>query len=367
MVFYVVVYPFISMLLALLLVFIYTKGIEYMKELFIEDSTKRLRYSSGNLIVENVSGIKELEMSLDQIDTINVMGNPQLSTQLIKTMSLRKKPIHFYSINGKYISSLYTNYEDNYVKQWNQFEATANLEFRLEIAKRIIQNKIALQEQLVISHNRDELIEQYELDNFKNYRYGVSKAESINQILGFEGKAAKNYYYYLSMLVPREFKFNGRKKRPPKDPFNSMISFGYDILYGYLRGALTKYGLNIGIGLVHSNRAHHAALASDLMEVWRPIIVDEVVMNLINDEAITFEMFDIKKNESVYLNKDGRRIFLSNLRERMNQKHTYFRQSDKRFHFTHSVNQQVESLMRAYTDQNPKLYQAIGVNDNEII
>lgn len=280
-------------------------------------------------------------------------------------MAVRKKSVHFYSANGKYISSLYTSYEENYEKQWAQFEATNNKEFKLKMARRILRNKIELQVGLITAYNCEQLIISEEIEQFYNYSEAIESSCSLNNILGYEGKAAKNYFYYLGLMMPLEFKFKGRSKRPPKDPFNSMISFGYDILYGHLRGALTKYGLNIGIGLVHTNRSHHAALVSDLMEVWRSIIVDDVVMKLIMEHRVQYEMFNIKKNEAVYLTAEGRRIFLSAMRDRMTQKHDYFNHNSKRFYFMYSVNQQVESLIRAYTEQNPELYHLIGVKTND--
>lgn len=331
-----------------------------LKEIFVDDSSKRLRYSTGKLIVRNPEGKNDLEISLDQIDTLNIIGNPQISTQLLKAMSVRKKAVHFYSNNGKYISSLYTSYEENYEKQWIQFEATNNLDFKLKMAQKIIQNKIALQANLISAYNTEGLISSEEITQFKNYYDAIGKSNSLNTILGYEGKSAKNYFYYLGLMVPTEFKFHRRSKCPPKDPFNALISFGYDILYGYLRGALTKYGLNLGIGLVHANRSHHASLVSDLMEVWRPIIVDDVVMSLLNEHRITFDMFDVKPNKAVYLTQEGRKIFLSTLRDRMSQKHEYFNHTHKRFYFIYTANQQIESLLRAYKEQDSNLYYWIG-------
>lgn len=335
-----------------------------MKEIFVDDSSKRLRYSAGKLIVRDQDGSKELEIAINQIDSLNIIGNPQISTQLLKAMSVRKKSVHFYSNNGKYISSLYTSYEENYEKQWAQFEAINNPDFKIKMARKIVQNKIALQAGLISAYNTDKIVDSEEIGQFRKYYEAAGETRAMNNILGYEGKTAKNYFYYLGMMVPSEFKFYGRSKRPPKDPFNAMISFGYGILYGYLRGALTKYGLNLGFGLLHANRSHHAALVSDLMEVWRPIIVDDVVMNLLTEQRISFDMFDIKKNEAVYLTPEGRKIFLSALRDRMSQKHDYFNHTQKRFYFIYTVNQQVESLLRAYSEQNPDLYHWIGVDEN---
>lgn len=80
------------------ILFFYSMEMMKLKEIFVDDSSKRLRYSAGKLIVRNPEGKNDLEISLDQIDTLNIIGNPQISTQLLKAMSVRKKPFIFIQI-----------------------------------------------------------------------------------------------------------------------------------------------------------------------------------------------------------------------------------------------------------------------------
>lgn len=144
-----------------------------MKEIFVDDSTKRLRYSTGKLLVRNQENEKELEVAIEQIDTLNIIGNPQISTQLLKNLAIKKKSVHFYSSNGKYITSLSTSYQENYEKQWAQFEATNNKEFKLKMARRIICNKLELQAGLIAAYNRDQLIAMEEIEQFYQYSEAV--------------------------------------------------------------------------------------------------------------------------------------------------------------------------------------------------
>lgn len=109
--------------------------------------------------------------------------------------------------------------------------------------------------------------------------------------MGYEGLAARVYFSALDMLIDKDFHFTGRSKRPPKDPFNSMISLGYSILLNEIYGKLQAKGLNPYFGFIHSDREKHPTLASDMMEEWRAVIVDTTVMSMINGHEIHQNQF----------------------------------------------------------------------------
>jgi CRISPR-associated protein Cas1 len=102
-------------------------------------------------------------------------------------------------------------------------------------------------------------------------------AESVDASIGFEGNAAKEYFKCLSKaILPEEFKFRGRSTRPPKDPFNSMLSFGYSIFYRNIIGAIERHGLHPYFAFMHKSKLGHASLASDLIEDLRAPLVDKL-------------------------------------------------------------------------------------------
>ena len=109
--------------------------------------------------------------------------------------------------------------------------------------------------------------------------------------MGYEGRLAKSYFYYLNLLVPDDLHFNGRSRRPAEDCFNSALNFGYSILYSCFMGLIKKNGLSLGFGVIHKHHQHHATLASDLMEEWRAVIVDATVMSMINGHEISKDQF----------------------------------------------------------------------------
>lgn len=109
--------------------------------------------------------------------------------------------------------------------------------------------------------------------------------------MGCEGNAAKNYFAALPKLVQPEFRFSGRTKQPPKDAFNSMLSLGYTMLLYEIYSEIENRGLTPYIGFLHSDRDGHPALASDLMEEWRSVIVDSAVLSLVQGGEIHISQF----------------------------------------------------------------------------
>ena len=139
----------------------------------------------------------------------------------------------------------------------------------------------------------------------------VSSVVSIEQIMGYEGTAAKIYFRVLGELIDSEFAFKGRTRRPPTDPFNSMISLGYSVILNELYGKIEGKGLNPYFGVMHKDREKHPTLASDLMEEWRAVLIDSTAMSMLNGHELTKDNFysDIDQ-PGVFLDKDGFRRYI---------------------------------------------------------
>ena len=106
------------------------------------------------------------------------------------------------------------------------------------------------------------------------------------------------------------FVFHGRNKRPPLDNVNAMLSFAYSLLAGMCASALEGVGLDSYVGFYHKDRPGRISLALDLMEELRSVFADRFVLTLINKKIIDETGFIQKENGAVYLNEDGRRLFL---------------------------------------------------------
>jgi len=133
---------------------------------------------------------------------------------------------------------------------------------------------------------------------------------SLDTIRGLEGKAGEIYFNLLPLLLkvePGDFlAFSGRNRRPPRDPFNALLSFGYALLYRDCMNGLLSVGLDPCFGFMHSPRSAAYPLAMDLMDLFRLILWDIPLVGSVNRGQWLKEDFAITR-EQVWLNSDGRR------------------------------------------------------------
>lgn len=167
-----------------------------------------------------------------------------------------------------------------------QFKQLDRAGFRLETARALVKGKIAnsrllLRRYLRLRADRDTGA----VDALAALQRGLAAAPSVEAIRGFEGQAAKTYYDALSKLLAPTWRFESRNRRPPQDPVNALLSYGYAVLFQNVLTLIVRRGLNPCLGVLHGLRDGHASLASDLMEEFRPLVVDAVVMRmLLRDE-----------------------------------------------------------------------------------
>lgn len=331
-----------------------------MHELFVFGSDKKLGLRENNITIACADEVEQI-IAIDKIDCISIFGNSQLTTQLIKKMAINKKQVHYFNASGRYLASIQSDFQSNYEKQEKQFEVFQDEDFTLGLSKKIITSKIIGEMLLLDAYNEEKELEESAIYYFNNLLVLLKDATEISQILGYEGKAPHNYFHHLGILLPKGFNFTKRSKYPPRDPINSMLSYGYSILYSYFKGSLTKYGLNLGLGFMHKTRRNHATLASDMLEEWRTIIVDDTVLDLILDGKIEFEDF-IQEDDRWYLTDEARRMFVRELNNRMFEREFYFSEKKQKT-FKYAIDLQIESLLRAIDEKDFNLYRTVQYKD----
>ena len=121
----------------------------------------------------------------------------------------------------------------------------------------------------------------------------LQDARSKEELLGIEGEAARNYFSVFNLLIRnKDFSFDARTRRPPKDPVNSLLSFLYSIFAKEISGALQGVGLDPQMGVFHMPRPGRDSLALDLLEEFRSPIIDRFVLSIINRGQISLKDFE---------------------------------------------------------------------------
>ena len=135
-------------------------------------------------------------------------------------------------------------------------------------------------------------------------------------LLGLEGAGTAFYFGVFGRLLKEGWGFERRQRRPPRDPVNALLSFGYVLLMNQVASAVSIVGLDPYVGFLHSSQYGKPALPLDVMEGFRPLVVDSVVLTLLNNRMLTER--DFQEELGAYrLTDDGRRIFLTKLEERL--------------------------------------------------
>lgn len=152
------------------------------------------------------------------------------------------------------------------------------------------------------------------------------RMHGLGAVFGCEGQGSSAYFDAFGGLLAEPWRFNGRVRRPPRDPVNALLSFGYVILASQVTAAISTVGLDPYIGLLHSPGFGKPALALDLMEEFRPLVVDPVVVTSLNTGMWSPTDFHVETGGSVRLADAARKQFLHKLEERLNStiQHPYF-------------------------------------------
>lgn len=186
-------------------------------------------------------------------------------------------PIHFTRRGDRYLGSLiYTPRKNLFLRKvqmsWHMEEAR-----RLETAKKIVRNKKTAM---------DDLLRSYHFRPLEEIAWeGIS---TLDQLRGTEGGLTKAYYREFGRLIKKQsFRFDGRNKRPPRDPINALLSLAYTLLYDNCLTAALLAGFDPYFGFLHEEYYGRPSLACDLQEEWRPTAADRFVLNLIHREEVS--------------------------------------------------------------------------------
>lgn len=328
-----------------------------MSYLYVSEQGASIGITANRFQVKYKDGLTR-SIPVETLEVIEVFGNVQITTQCLIECLKRGVNVLFYSTNGAYYGRLISTSHVNVQRQRKQADIGKNEEFKLAFSKRIINAKI--RNQIVILRryvgSRKVDIERSVIEMQNMYKK-IDGASTIEQVMGYEGTAAKTYFKILGTLIEPEFSFKGRSKRPPLDPFNSMISLGYSIIMNELYGKIEGKGLNPYFGVMHKDREKHPTLASDLMEEWRAVLIDSTVLSMINGHEITKEEFyTMTEQPGVFLEKDALRKYIKKLEGKFRTENKYLSYVDYSVSFRQALDMQIGQFIKAIETENPEEY-----------
>lgn len=285
-----------------------------LRPAYLNTQGLRIGKSGEVLQVKEKESLRQ-ELRLSEISQLNLMGNIQITTQAVQALCEWEIPVCYFSQGGWFYGTTTGLGTKNVFLRQAQFRLTAEDWFCLRLSRQLVAGKIRNQRVMLMRNH----VEPSPLvaDQMKRMAERAEGAASLPELLGIEGNAARLYFGGFGGMLKvgdecdpnlLSFNFETRNRRPPRDPVNALLSLGYSILAKDLTITCHAVGFDPMVGYYHQPRFGRPALALDLMEPFRPLIVDSAVLQALNTGMLSGRDF-IRSGRSVALTASGRKAF----------------------------------------------------------
>lgn len=278
-------------------------------------NTQGLRVGkSGEVLQVREKDTLRQEVRLGETCQVDLMGNIQISTQAVQALCEAGIPVCYFSQGGWFYGITTGLNTKNVFTRRAQFRLADQEWFATGLARMLVAGKIRNQ-RTMLQRNHIEP-DGVVLGGLKRMAEAAERADSMDQLLGIEGAAARMYFGAFAGMIKAEsadgngfsFDFNGRNRRPPRDGVNALLSLAYSLLAKDLTVTCYAVGFDPYVGFYHQLRFGRPALALDLMEPFRPLIADSAVLSAINTRMVTPSDI-IKVGPAMALSPEGRKGF----------------------------------------------------------
>ncbi len=276
---------------------------------------------SGDVLQVREKGQLVQEVRIKDISQVNILGNASISSAAVHALCDAEKPLAYFSTGGWFYGLTQGLGLKNVFLRREQFRRADDELFCVGLARELVATKIRNQRTLLQRNHVEPPARA--LDALRRLAQQARAAGNLDELLGIEGAAAAVYFANFAGMVKLEdeaerppFDFTKRNRRPPRDPINALLSLGYSLLVRDLTVVCAAVGFDPFVGFFHQPRFGRPALALDLMEGFRPLIVDSAVLTAINTRMVGPEEF-VRVGSAVALTAKGRRRFLHAYEQRM--------------------------------------------------
>ncbi len=261
---------------------------------------------------------------LHHLGSIVLLGNVMVSPALLSRCADDGRTVVWLDMQGRFRARLEGKTTGNVLLRRQQYATSDNPVRCVALARAFVAGKLQNLRFVINRSQRDanQSAVRHSLrnasDTIATLITALPQASDLDAVRGMEGAASQVYFSVFGQMIranTQQFTFDGRNRRPPRDPMNALLSFLYALLTTDCISALETAGLDPQVGYLHAVRPGKPALALDLMEELRPV-VDRLALTLVNRQQIQPQHFEKRPPEAVLLNDEGRRSVLSAYQER---------------------------------------------------
>ena len=272
---------------------------------FIGKTDERLRVRANKETLLDVPMIK--------VDGVVVLGRATVSPAALIELLERKIPLSFMTGTGRFLGRLEPELNKNIFVRAAQWQAAGETECATHVVQAFIRGKLKSYRNLLLRAQREgNSALGSGLTRLEQAISAIERTTTIDSLRGLEGAGSAAYFMHFDRLILNDsFSFKTRCRRPPTDPINALLSFGYSLLTHDIQGAVNIVGFDPYLGYLHTQRYGRPSLALDLMEEFRPLVVDAMVLSSINRNVLNPDDFEEEPlSRAVSLTDEGRRKFL---------------------------------------------------------
>ncbi len=326
-----------------------------MTTMYLTEPGTVVRYRNESLVVVKQ---KSHNFRLAELKLVVILPGVQLSDVVISQLLDRGIETIFLRQDGQFRGRLQGQFPTNPIIRLAQYRMVETT-FGMALAQKLVIGKIRNQKVILQRRNRatkgqiTELTEAIDLINAYSSRLNNTASPfDRDELMGIEGICARTYYQALRHWFPTQWNFSGRNRRPPLDPINALLSWGYGVLLARVFSACVQVGLDPYLGFFHATEPYRPNLVLDLMEEFRPVVVDQSVISTIQSELLQPEDFQPSPDGTgIWLGNLAKKLFLGELERRFRTAILYPPQN-RRLTLSHILVEQARCLGRCLVESS---------------
>lgn len=251
--------------------------------IYLLSEQTRLRQVGGRFLLEK-NGRRAASVPMDEVECVIQGKSAEITTPAIYELLARNISIFYVDGRGRLLGQL-GRMDLSWERSRIQYDNFRDEKRQAELIRDIIRSKMDGQIELLryYAKNKKDLELAYLADEVRKYKKKLATTASVNELRGLEGMASRKYFDGFPLILNQQlWEWNGRNRRPPEDPVNALLSYGYAFLEREVRLAILGARLDVRVGFLHSNNGRKDSLVYDLMEPFRQLIIDRFVLKLLN-------------------------------------------------------------------------------------
>ena len=315
-------------------------------KLLLDGYNKTIHKKDNQIIIKDDNKIIYDDLA-EKIENITILAKGHITFDALTLLTKNNANIISITYNNQ------VNYIINNINNQTSIKQLKNQVYHsdspqaITTSQEIIKSKIKNQIYTLKTINKNRKITEID-ENITKIQETMTKIEETqtkNQILGIEGITSQLYWSSIKHIIPPEYNFQNRTKKPATDLFNAMLNYGYTILSSQITIKILEEGLNPNIGILHSDLEKRHSLTYDIIEEFRQQIVDKTMLALINNQQIKTEDY---QNQIITLEK--RKTIIEKILKKINNTITHNKQEKT---YNQIMNEQIQKLKNNINNNTP--------------